>query len=290
MNGFSLNKASALGVVNTAIDIGDPAYPYTIIMHCPVLSHLVVNDVGSAINTFQPSGFVCMGAVDTAAVISTNAFFGLDPTGVHPLGTAASNYTMDQFYGYSSSVDLETFVYASKMTAKMVIPRATLTGTFYKGKMRLAQFFDNTSTQSASTLSVADLIRVADSVKGMESGFSLNAAMVNDYILTHTLRTGDDTVTDYLKDNDLGAEIIDFVVLQTPAVNITSGIAQKYTIISEVQANAIVLPSAHNLLLYRTFKAISHKKQLKEIDYPYSPIDDGFLDAVEPPASYADLK
>lgn len=57
-----------------------------------------------------------------------------------------------------------------------------------------------------------------------------------------------------------------------------------------MESNAAVLSSINNLLLYRTFEAISHHKQTKEIDYPYTPLTEGFLDSQEPPVSYGQLE
>jgi hypothetical protein len=51
-----------------------------------------------------------------------------------------------------------------------------------------------------------------------------------------------------------------------------------------------VLPSISNLLLYRTFKAITHHKQKKEIDFQYSPVDSETLASVDPPTNYDELE
>lgn len=155
--------------------------------------------------------------------------------------------------------------------------------------MRLGQFFNTASPSSANILTLSDFIRVADEIQGGQHGFTLQSAIVNDYILTHTVKNGQDELTTYLQDNDLGSEIIDFVVLQAPAVNISTGGLQTFSLISEVYYNAALLPSASDLLLYRTFESISKRKQIKEIDYPYSPLNPEFLDSRSPPIDYEDL-
>jgi len=214
----------------------------------------------------------------------------LDATGVQPYGTDLSS-SMDTLYGYTSSTELETFVYSGRIDCRFVIPSATLTGTLYQGKLRLGQFFQaHTGSSSDLQMPLSALIRAADSVKGMQSGFSLQSAMVNDYILTHTVKTGDDKLIDYLRDNELGSEIIDYVILQSPAVNISTGGLQTYSLVSEVFYNSAVLPSTKNLLLYRTFESMPSRKQIKEIDYAYSPIDPIFLDTIKKPLTTEEVK
>jgi hypothetical protein len=65
----------------------------------------------------------------------------------------------------------------------------------------------------------------------VRTGFTLQSSMVNDYILTHTLRNGSDVLSSYLQDNDLGSEVVDYVVLQSPAINISAGTDQTYSMI-----------------------------------------------------------
>lgn len=172
-----------------------------------------------------------MATDDTSKEITTNSFFGLNKAGTNTFGTPATTFSMLDTYGYDSDINLESFVYASKLESKLVIPAATLTGTYYKGKMRLAQFFDSTNNDTAQSLSVMNLIRAADEVDGMRTGFTLQSSMVNDYILTHTLRNGSDVLSSYLQDNDLGSEVVDYVVLQSPAINISAGTDQTYSMI-----------------------------------------------------------
>ncbi len=114
--------------------------------------------------------------------------------------------------------------------------------------------------------------------------------MVNDYVLSNQLKSSTGSqLNDYLKSTDLSMEIVDYVVLQTPAINITTGAASTYSLICEVESNVAVYPSPKNLLLYRTFSTISHRKQVKEIDYNYAPVDYKVLDSVKPPENYREL-
>jgi len=235
----------------------------------------------------QPSGLAVLTLQSPANGISLNDFFGLNQSGLAPSGLSEF-LTQTNVYGFTSDANLENFMYSAKIDCKFVIPRANLTGTLYQGKLRLGQFFSSTATTSAPTVTLSSLIRGADTVKSMQEGFTLQSALVNDYILSHTLKTGVDTLTDYLKDVDLGSEIIDYVVLQNPSISVTGG-SSVFSLISEVSSNAAVMPSISNALLYRTFEAISHHKQVKEIDYSYAPVNSDLLEA-KPPVNYPELK
>lgn len=253
------------------------------------MSHIAVKQEVpvSPIDGKQASGLVTIGVNDPSELISLGHFFGLVKGGGSPRG--ADDYmSMNTCYGFQSDTNIETFVYSAKLTAKFVIPRATLTGTLYQGEMRLGQFFNSTALDQSPEISLSALIRAANKVEGMQAGFELQSSLVNDYILTHTVK-GTDILDKYLSDESIGSEILSYAVLQTPAINISSGALQTYSLICDIKYNAAVLPSANNLLLYRKFEAISHRKQYKEVDYPYTPVDLNILDRTKKPITYADL-
>lgn len=226
-NGFSLNSATK--PQNTAaVSLG--VFDYTLIMFCPILSHLAVNDANSSINGLQPSGLVVVATSTLTENISVNEFFGTTNAGNSPSGLAA-HLSMTNVYGYTSDANLESFVYASKLDCRFVIPKANLTGTMFQGKLRLGQLFSSNDTTGAQFIQLDDLIRGADTISAMQTGFSLQSSIVNDYLLTHTLKAGTDSFTSYLKDVDLGAEVIDYVILQQPAINITTGANSVFSLI-----------------------------------------------------------
>lgn len=291
-NGFSVTRGSDPNSVNSSFLLGETKY--TVIMYCPILSHIAVA-AGTHLQNHQASGLVVLCADAEDSPVRVSQFFGFANTAsTDILGTPASNYSMAEVCGYSSTANLESFMYSSHIDFRMVVPQANLTGTYYKGQMRLSQLFDGAKNDSTDMeLQLGDLIRAANEVHAMKPGFSLQSAVVNDYILTHTLKNASDTITGVLNDSDLGAEIVDYVVLQQPAINITTGENSSYSLISEVLTNSIVVPSASDLLLYRTFNAITHHKQAKEIDYSYSPVNpetlSTYAEKVGLPSSYDDL-
>lgn len=171
-----------------------------------------------------------------------------------------------------------------------MIPRANLTGTLFKGRIRLGQFFSDVASNSVPAVTVNQLIRASDKIESMQDGFTLQGALVNDYLLTHTFKPSESVTSMPFKDTDLGSEIVDYVILQTPSINISTGGTANFSLIVQNSFNAIVMPSPQDLLLYRTFQAISQHKQRKDMDYTYTPIDTEKLDQTPPPLTYANLK
>lgn len=76
-------------------------------------------------------------------------------------------------------------------------------------------------------------------------------------------------------DQNIGSEWIHYVVLQQPALNITTGANSTYSLIAEVQAAAALMPSTKDLLIFRTFQTTWHGKQEKYLDFTYKgPIEE----------------
>lgn len=291
--GFAINSCTLIGTA-TAATLG--TYAYTLIMYCPILSHLAVANTvspiysGGVAGSKQASGLVIVGSDSVASVVTIGEFFGTTADGSAPVGQY-STLAQQSVLGFTSDVNLDCVTYASRFHAKMVIPAANLTGTMYRGTLRLGQLFQAVPSATVNPgLPLSAFIRAADHIEGMQTGFDLQSAIVNDYILTHSLRNGADNLVTVLKDVDLGSEIVSFVVLQTPAINITNGTNSNFSLICELESNIAVMPSMNNLLMYRTFTAMTHHKQLKEMDFPYSPIDPKLLNSIPPPTTLKELK
>lgn len=225
-------------------------------------------------------------AVQTSVNLDTNldigCFFGnLNPTGgqLVTLSDTAPLATMQALYGYTSGIELETFVYSGEVNFKFVVPLANLTGTMFEGTIRLSQLFNSSAPGVNNKFTINQLITCADNVKNMQSGFSLKSAIVNDYILTHTLRSGPEVVTTVLDDSELGSEIVHYVILQRPSMSITATTPNPFSLIGEVRANSVIQPGVSNLLLYRKFRSVWQGSQRKAIDFSYqgplSPMGEG---------------
>lgn len=261
---------------------------YTVIMHCPILSHLGVSNANSSINGKQPSGFIVVGFDSIATNMDFSYFFGTTFSGNAPATTPLPD--MLSMYGFASTASLESFVYASQLDLKLVVPAANLTGTAYQGTLRLGQFFNTVSPNVTQSIPLSALIRGADRIISGQQNFTLSSSMVNDYLAVHTVKNGEDAVTSgFLGDVGMGAEIIDYIVLVSPAVNITTGADSLFSIIGELKSNALVLPSIGDFLLYRTYPTLNHHKQAHEMDFSYSRIPNEVLAKYGPPRNYYEL-
>lgn len=223
-------------------------------------------------------------------MISFNHFFGVGWDGLQPRGDAGA-LSMPGLYGAVSDTSLENFVYSARLDCRFVIPPATKVGTLYKGTLRLGQFFGgDTLSIGGKDLTVGNLIAGADLAQAGQSGFTLHSAMVNDYLLAHTVTNGEDVFENYFQDTNMGSEIIQYVVLETPAKNISDGQKMDFSLLSILNYNLATLPSPKNMLLYRKFSPIIHRKQRKYIDYQFQPYAPELLDSTPIPITYSGLE
>lgn len=211
---------------------------------------------------------------DNTNNIPFNYFVGLDSTGASPRGYSTMPSTTA--YGFGSTTELTAYTYASKMSFRFVAPAANLVGTLYRGSFRLGSFFngENSSHGTNGLVSVDQLIRIATSVQAMSSEFTLQSALVSDEL--HSIygasRNNTQTSSTSIDENlrFFGAEIVDYVVLQSPVVSITTGALMDFSLIGEATNNVAVFPSPSNLLLYRAFNPIWAGKQdsiMKDVAY-----------------------
>jgi hypothetical protein len=86
-----------------------------------------------------------------------------------------------------------------------------------------------------------------------------------------------------LSELSLAGEIVSYVVLQQPSINITTGAVAKYSIIGEVYSNVSIFPTLKNLLLYKCFKVNKYHtgKSLLD-DVSYAPLHPG---KIKPPVN-----
>lgn len=111
---------------------------------------------------------------------------------------------MKGVYGYETTTDMKAFVYGAHLHLDFVIPQATLTGTMYKGHMRIGQMFG-----SGTDITVQDLILSADETLAGQNHVDLTSALANDQILTHVLQ-GKVQIAEARVDPDLGSEVISY--------------------------------------------------------------------------------
>lgn len=133
----------------------------------------------SSISGKQPSGLI-MYQTDTPSenYLQLSHFFGYTmvnggsstPTPVSPRPTGLPKIlSMKELYGYESDTTIEKFIYAGKINFKFVVPAANLTGTMYKGKIRVSQMQGTYPAASTSAyqngIRMSELITIADKVE-----------------------------------------------------------------------------------------------------------------------------
>lgn len=239
----------------------------------------------------QVSGLAAAITDSTASVLDIGNFFGFKSAATADGRVRFNNgqlVTQSQLYGFTSDQNLETFSYAARIDFSIVAPLANLVGTYYKGTVRLGSLYNTNDLNINGTFTVANLIAVADEIGSMSSQFYLESAVVDDYILTHTLKAGADVVTNVLGDVELGSEIVSYIVLQTPVQSIADNTKMTYSLIGNSQSSNLVLASVANLLYYKTFNSIFQGKQRKEIDFQYQG-PSSILAHMEPPRTMNQL-
>jgi hypothetical protein len=107
---------------------------YTVIMSCPILSHISVADLNSFIMGKQSSGLMVVQTDDADKFMYLNFFFGLNFDGTLPVHTTEA---IESVYGITGDINLDGFVYSSSIKLSIVAPAANLVGTYYAGKCRL---------------------------------------------------------------------------------------------------------------------------------------------------------
>jgi hypothetical protein len=251
---------------------------YTLIAFWPALSHLAVT--GGVIQNQQASGLIVMNTSNIAEKVGLPNFFGYDSEGKLDNGSA-TYLEMKKLYGYASTTEMKAMVYSATLDLKMVIPAATLTGTMYKGSIRLGQMFS-----SGNTVTISNLIAGWEETLSGQQSFQLTSALVNDQILGHVLQ-GDQGPFNVIQDPDLGLEVVSYVILNRPAVSITGGINTTYSLIGTVMANAAIMASPANIILYRLLPTLSRFHQEKFINFPYTPVN---TEGIKPPTTYEQVR
>jgi hypothetical protein len=111
-----------LDLVSLALaDLGTRTY--TIIMSCPILSHISVSDPQSTIVNNQTSGLIVVQTDLVASNIYLNNFFGLN--GLGDVGVPTTR-TIQEVYGITGDTSLDGFVYSSNLKMSIVAPAANL--------------------------------------------------------------------------------------------------------------------------------------------------------------------
>lgn len=178
-------------------------------------------------------------------------------TGVDANRTWNVSPSSRQLYGLSSGTSLVSAVYAANLAFGMVIPAANFTGSYYRGSIRISAFSGQSVLDSAGfvyydSVDLTTLIRLADHVLVADhKQFDISACLSNDLFLT----IGDHTAPSIMP--YMASEQINYVIFQTPSINITTGASATYSLVGELSYHASVLATTADLLIYKAFEPTS---------------------------------
>jgi hypothetical protein len=246
-NGFSISQGYSYTATAGAKNLGSDTY--TVIMFCPMLSMFYPADADSPFysNYRQLGGIAIAMSNVTSELIPASLFVGLLAS--NAATASQGSRAMVELFGFQSTQELTTYIYSSKLKMEIVTPAANLVGTMYKGSFRLGSFFSPGATSpnplQKQELTIAQLIAIANEVSSMKSEFTLQSALVNDDL--HSIY-GASRTNIYIDGGDLpyragmdwsflSSEIVEYVVLQSPAQSITDNTTKTFSLIGVAESN-----------------------------------------------------
>lgn len=212
---------------------------YCVIMWCPVLT-ATLDVIGTSPTVGQQrSGFVVGQTSIPNTSITFNAFDNIWAGGI-----ANSSPSMLNTFQLDSTPELMLAVWASRIKLNFVTPAANLVGTYYQGRISIGSFEASTFS-SGTPITVQKLINNASHVHSHKPYIELSSSVINPLIFANI---GAQTTAYF------DGESIDYVVLQTPAMSITTGLPATYSLMGEVHSNIAVYPSMNNVFLFKSFQ------------------------------------
>jgi hypothetical protein len=254
---------------------------YTVVAYCPALS--VYFHTHSSL-PYQLSGFVAFQTNDLNSTLGFDSFTIWDTSNNLNLATK----TFNQLYGTSTSFNVGKFVWASNIDLSFVTPEANLVGTMYKGSFPINTLFSigGDGVETESDLTVQQLINIADDAVGGAKSFNLTSAVVNNSLCS-AVRQRFDLNAANAPYTFLGAEKVQYVVLQTPAQSITDNSNRLFTLMGRITGNFGFYPSATDSFLYNMFRVNPYHFGTSILDeVPYNSLKKSYT----PPSNQEQLR
>lgn len=226
--------------------------------------------------SMQQSGFLCFQAESITDNIAINLW---NTTRGSALGTVPISYSFDELYRTGSGFSARKFVWSGEVDLEIVTPAANLVGTYFKGQLPLNSWLSNPS----QTITLNQLIGIADEVKSQGTSYRLASAMKND-ILGSVTGSADTALSE--PGSLLGAEMISYIILQTPSQSIETTGNRTFSLLGRITGNFGFFPQSGDAFLYNMFKLNPYsfgKSQLDDV--PFNPLHIH----LKPPTKKADL-
>lgn len=284
--GFSLNEVatwSTNGHSNGSINSPGTG-KYLLIAYCPALSTQVAPRVNIPAFTSVSRGTRISGLTALQTDSLSTVFGAYDFIQNGECLPMSSMFGSDM-EGFSE----KGFVWAGKTEFRLIAPLANIAGRIWKGRLLYGQLFDAIHDTNGTTwaqgggieLSIQQLINLAQEVKlTPTASFEIQSSIVNNnipYDDTPTLPTANSFggLAHLMNAGDVAGEVIEYIVLQTGAMNITSGALMPYTLAATFSGNFAFWPKATDALANNLFRV-----EQNNVRYEKQAID-SVLDNVE---------
>lgn len=231
---------------------------YTLIMWCPAATSFFGDGSHTSIATDTRLGGLIIKQVSEsdlgAQFISKQSFQEVQ-----------TSYTMPEVYGSDQgSFSSGGFVWAAEATMNILTPAANLIGSYYKGTLQFGQLPE----EQSKGLTLKELIAISGDVEIMKAQFHLRSGIVNHDLVyesqaRHGTRIPDDVhstgidrqTNRSIMSSCFAGELVNYVVLQNVAQNITSGQKALYELQVNIKGNSVFWGKAEDTIANNLFKS-----------------------------------
>lgn len=201
---------------------------YTLIAWCPALTSF----------TFRASTTVANPPAAGTRLGGFLTYQTSNPTRTFPnnlwIDTVTSRSCIEVFGSDFTSFGTGGFVWSADLNLHLVAPAANLTGACFTGQMTLSQF---------NGIGLRQLMQDSSRTESGHWDVTLKSAVVNPDLVTDiNFAINTNLVSDLFKDAE--NEIVSYVIYQTPAINITTGLPSQYSFIATQSGNFVYYPRA----------------------------------------------
>lgn len=159
---------------------------------------------------------------------------------------APASMTMRETYGSNlTGFSSGGFIWASEATINVLAPAANMVGSYYRGTIQYGQI----PKSGQPGLTLRELIEIAGDVEVMEPQFHMRIKVVN-----HDLVYDTQDSSKTLESSDFAGELVQYVILQKPAINITSGDNAKFSLQCNFKGNTVFWGKAEDSIANNLFK------------------------------------
>lgn len=222
-NGFTKNVAIN---PDSGVDTIIGTDSFLVVFWCPLATALG--------DETKVSGLTIMNVPASSSTISATGILGIDPNG----NLYGSYISQAEAYGSDmSDIGSHGVCWSGTIDMEPVVPQANLAGQYYKGYLTLGQILKEDGSYNVFTLQ--NLINQSSRIEHSSGEkITLHSHVRNPSLLTFLNRR----TTQHRLSGPIMGEVVEYVILQNFARNITTGDNSRYSIIADIQTNWAVWP------------------------------------------------